>query len=231
MALQGTLEDLGIIDLMQFPHAGRKTGELVINADGRQARLYYQKGALIHASLGDVEGIEALVQVVDWTQGAFEFIGEERSVQKTIDLDLHRAVMQALKIHDELKEAELRRKAQQSVETKGEDESLSGKLSEFVSSNDFAVHACVLSQDGALKGASTLKSEPPEDIQRLRSVIHTLLRDYPGGKLNKVYVLDGAGTLLLTKLGNGDSLIVMAGKEASLGAVSMNVSRFAMSLS
>ena len=31
MALKGTLADMAIIDLVQFPHAGRKTGQLIIS--------------------------------------------------------------------------------------------------------------------------------------------------------------------------------------------------------
>ncbi len=30
MALSGALSDLGVVELIQFPNAGRKTGELVI---------------------------------------------------------------------------------------------------------------------------------------------------------------------------------------------------------
>jgi hypothetical protein len=231
MALQGTLEDLGIIDLVQFPHAGRKTGELIINSDGREARLYYEKGSLIHASLGDAAGIEALVRVVDWTEGTFEFMATELAVKRNIELDLHRAVMQALKIHDELKEAELRRKAERKAEPKVADESLSKQLIEFVSSNDFAVHACVFGHDGTLKAASGTQSARPDEAQELWPALHALLRDYPGGALNKLYILDKMGTVILIRLGNGDSLIVTAAKEASLGAVTVNVGRLAAGLS
>ena len=52
MALKGTLADIGIIDLIQFPHAGRRTGELVVTADDHEGRLYYDKGSLVHACLG-----------------------------------------------------------------------------------------------------------------------------------------------------------------------------------
>ena len=38
-----------------------------------------------------------------WNEGAFEFIPGAEPEARSIDLDLHRAVMQALKLHDELK--------------------------------------------------------------------------------------------------------------------------------
>ena len=106
MALKGTLSDLGIIDLVQFPHGGRKTGKLVIAANGGEGHLYYDTGALVHAELGDFEGMAALVRMVDWTEGTFEFVPDTQPSRKTIELDLHRAVMNALRLHDELKAEE-----------------------------------------------------------------------------------------------------------------------------
>jgi len=70
MALKGTLADLGIVDLIQFPHAGRKTGHLMITGPDGDARLFYENGALVHASLNDIHGMDALVRIVDWGEGS-----------------------------------------------------------------------------------------------------------------------------------------------------------------
>lgn len=114
MGLKGTLADLGIVDLIQFPHAGRKTGEMTITGKAGEAKLYYEKGALVHAVLDDHTGMEALVLLVDWTEGSFEFNPDVEADVRTIQVDLHRAVMQALKLHDEMKLEEEQKRAQQS---------------------------------------------------------------------------------------------------------------------
>ena len=74
MALNGTLADLGIVDLIQFPHKGRRTGELVVTGAKDEARLYYIDGKLSHVGVGKLSGIEGLVEVVSWLEGEVEFL-------------------------------------------------------------------------------------------------------------------------------------------------------------
>ena len=153
MALKGTLDDMAIIDLVQFPHTGRKTGRLIISGNHGEAALFYEEGALVHATLGDASGMDALVRVVDWVEGTFEFVSGAAPEAKTIELDLHRAVMQALKIHDELKlEQERERTREASPHNEG-DEVLMTRLSEFLHSSDFALHASVVAPDGILRAS------------------------------------------------------------------------------
>src|SRR5512146_1795421 len=109
MALKGTLADLDIVALLQVPAAGRKTGELAITGpSGEDGHVFYLEGRLVHAQVGTVAGQEALVEVVDWTQGEFEFRLDARCQETTIEGDLARAVMLALKMRDERAEERAR---------------------------------------------------------------------------------------------------------------------------
>ncbi len=99
MALLGSLMDIGIIDLLQFPHTGRKTGVLVVASPDDSARLHYLDGKLVHAITADVSGQDVLTEIVGWTEGEFEFrTNTAPSEEHTIHADLHRAIMQALKV-------------------------------------------------------------------------------------------------------------------------------------
>jgi hypothetical protein len=227
MALKGTLADLGIIDLIQFPHTGRKSGELVVTSNDEVARLYYESGALIHAVLDTAVGMEALVRIVDWSDGTFEFIGDIPTVEKTIELDLHRAVMQAIKLHDELKEAEERRRMEQSAPSEDYADTLAPRLSEFIGSTNFALHACVLSPEGELRAAADGPEGTPSGIQDLRAVIHRFVQSYPRRDLTRMFMVEGEGTVVTVRLADGSILIVLAGKDSSLGAVSVSVGRLA----
>jgi hypothetical protein len=230
MALKGTLEDMAIIDLIQFPHSGRKTGHLIINGTDGEARLSYESGSLVHAALGDFSGMDALVRVVGWKEGTFEFIPDAEPEAKSIDLDLHRAVMQALKLHDELKrEEEVKRGKEASASEEG-DENLMILLSEFVGSNDFALHACILDPDGKIRAAVDGSEGSPEGIEELRSGLHSLVQTHPRDPLRRVLLEDDLGTVTLVRLSDGGSLIVVASKGASLGSVSMSVGRLAAGL-
>jgi hypothetical protein len=227
MALKGTLKDMAIIDLVQFPHSGRKTGHLIISGTDGEARLSYEKGSLVHAALGDVSGMDALVRVVDWNEGAFEFVPDAEPESRSIDLDLHRAVMQALKLHDELKrEEEVKRTREASGREEG-NEAITTILSEFIKSNDFALHACVLDSGGQTRTEVDGPDGPPEGIEQLRSSLHSLVRNHPRGALRRMLLEDDLGTIALVGLRDGGILIVVASKGASLGAVSMSVGRLA----
>ncbi len=231
MSLKGTLADLGIVDLLQFPHSGRKSGELVVSKDDQEARLHYVDGALVHAVLGSASGMEALVGVIGWAQGSFEFVPDAPAAEsRTIELDLHRAVMQALKLHDELKLEEAQKAMDQQQAGLTGTEHLRQKLEEYVTSNEFAICAGVFSADGNLLASVGGTEGRPENLEDLKTVLHTLVQSYPRSDLNRVIINDGKGTVVLVSLADGAGLMVVAGKEASLGAISMSVGRLAGSL-
>lgn len=230
MALKGTLEDMAIIDLVQFPHSGRKTGLLIIRASDGEARLSYENGSLLHAAFGVFAGMDALVRVVGWNQGVFEFIPDAVPEGKNIELDLHRAVMQALKLHDELKKEEEERGAKEASGSEEGDNALTARLSEFVRSNDFALHACVLDSDGKIRAAVDGPDGPPGGIEKLHSGLHALVQTHPRAPLRRVLLEDDLGTVTLVRLRDGGSLIAVASKGASLGSVSVTVGRLAAGL-
>jgi len=230
MGLNGTLADLGVVDLIQFPYTGRQTGELVVTADDEEARLYYDKGALVHATLGDASGMNALVRVVGWSNGTFEFFKDTQPSDKTIDIDLHRALMQALKLHDELKKSEEMLKGGQFDIAAENKDAIAQRLSEYVASTVFALHACVLTPDGKAFASADGQGGPPMGIEKVRSAIHAFMGSYPRRNLSRIFLEDDEGTILTHMLSSGGTLIIMAAKEASLGAVSMSVGRFVAKL-
>ncbi len=227
MALKGTLADMGIIDLIQFPHSGRKTGHLVISGTEGEASLSYEGGSLVHVRHGDMSGMDALVRVVDWNEGAFEFIPDAQPEDRTIDLDLHRAVMQALKLHDELKKQAAKKRAQVSSGNREADEVLVAKLSQFAKANDFVVHLAVLSPDGEMRASVDGRNGSSPGIEELCLSLHSLMQGHPRPPLNRMFIEDALGTTVLVRLKDGGCLILVADDDASLGAVSMNATRLA----
>ncbi len=226
MALRGTLADMGIVDLIQFPHAGRKTGELIIVSPEDEARLYYDKGKLTHAALGDQQGEAVLVDVVDWSEGEFEFRTDVMADEQTVEADVHRALMQALKIRDE------RRMSADAEE--GKDMSsdrlasaLAGRLKQFLTRNDYARYACAMNLEGELLAEAVVSHDPPSGQERIRASLQALVSTYPRPGLQRVFLEDEEGTLVLHRLDERHALVVVADKSGSLGAVSMGVSKLA----
>lgn len=74
MALSGTLEELAVLDVVQFANQTHMSGALVLTSPAsEEAHLFYRKGKLVHARLGDQSGLEVLVRIMDWGKGTFTF--------------------------------------------------------------------------------------------------------------------------------------------------------------
>jgi len=138
--------------------------------------------------------------------------------------------MQALKLHDELKMEEEKRKSGKTAGESMQDESLRAKLEEFVAANDFAMHAGVLSPEGTVKASADGPDGSPDKIDRLREALHAFVQAYPRGGLSRILLQDELGVVALVMLPDGGSLIVVAAKEASLGTVSVGVGRLALGI-
>ena len=236
MTLSGTLRDLPIVELVQFPAAGRKTGELIIVSEEDHARLYYQQGGLVHALTNAGQGFEALVSLLGWHEGEFEFRQDVAPEVTTIEGDLHLVVMQALKTLDERRMEEERRRAEQTQRVDaaqggaGMDDALNRFLSQQLEQLGFASFAGVLDPAGE-PVADTLGRIPSLPAWRaLQSSLAGLLETYPRQDLSRLIAVDADGAVLLQRLPDRCTLIVVAPPETSLGAASMGVSRLAAAL-
>jgi predicted regulator of Ras-like GTPase activity (Roadblock/LC7/MglB family) len=231
MALKGTLAELGIIELIQFPQPGRKSGELLVAADGREAKLYYEDGRLVHAEAGKEIGEDALVSIVDWTEGTFEFHTPAEAPQTSIEGELHVTLMKALKKRDELKKLENEREdSETAVEGDGSEEAIREVLQNFVSSSDQVKHVCVVSGEGSTVAEAFGPDGPMEAIERLSAALHAFENSYAGATMKRILVEDEDYTAIMLALKRGDHLLVIAPKDAPLGAVSISVNKLAARL-
>ncbi len=235
MTLQGTLTDLGIVDLVQFPHAGRKTGELIVVSAEHHARLYYQRGHLVHAVMDDFQGAEVLVEIFGLQEGEFEFRQDILTDEVSIEGDLHLSVMQALKIRDERQLEADRLAAAASEDTAdgsqgdGMDQRLITILGTYLSQNDYARYACVIDADGQ-PAAEGMGSGDADQVEPLRDCVAALAKDYPREGFTRMFIEDADGFVAAQRLASGSLVLVVAEGSVSMGVVSMGVTRLSASL-
>ena len=250
MALSGTLSDLGIVDLIQFPGTGKKTGALVIAGIDDEARLYYDQGSLKHVSCGNAIGLDALIDLVAWEEGEFEFRLGSTTDDTTIELDLHRALMIALKTRDERRE-EARKMASKATESlsekttvvpanadmvtqppaRMENPKMQKILSEVASSFEYIEYAAVFHRNGA---QMCLWSRNDVDIQVYAQIVTSVSEvfgTHPRRELQKVYLTDNLGTCIAFAVGDEFLLFLAAAEESSLGVVSVAASKIANAIS
>ena len=70
--LSGSLEDMGVVDLLQTFEVSRKSGIARISDGRRETRVYFRDGKVVDAELGQLRGEEAVYRSLIWISGTFE---------------------------------------------------------------------------------------------------------------------------------------------------------------
>jgi CheY-like chemotaxis protein len=101
--IQGRLEEMSMIDLMQSLEMGQKSCRLVVRKGGEQGELYFAGGQCRDAKIGKVEGDDAVYKVVLWTEGEFEidFNAANASTRTTTTRNTTGLLMEAMRLMDE----------------------------------------------------------------------------------------------------------------------------------
>lgn len=101
--IQGRLEEMSILDLMQSLEMGQKSCRLLVRREDEQCWLYFAAGQCRDARLGGLEGDPAVFQVVAWTEGEFEidFNAATESDRTTTTRSTTGLLMEAMRLLDE----------------------------------------------------------------------------------------------------------------------------------
>lgn len=101
--IQGRLEEMSIIDLLQSLEMGQKSCRLQVQKNGEQCELYFASGQCRDAKMGKLEGDEAVFKIVLWTEGEFEidFNAANASQRTTTTRSTTGLLMEAMRLMDE----------------------------------------------------------------------------------------------------------------------------------
>ena len=101
--IQGRLEEMSMIDLMQSLEMGQKSCRLVVRKGGDSGELYFASGQCRDAKIGSTIGDDAVYKVVLWTEGEFEidFNAANASSDTTTTRTTTGLLMEAMRLMDE----------------------------------------------------------------------------------------------------------------------------------
>jgi CheY-like chemotaxis protein len=101
--IQGRLEEMSMIDLMQSLEMGQKSCRLIVKHNGEQGELYFSSGQCRDAKIGSTEGDDAVYKVVLWSAGEFEidFNAANASTRTTTTRNTTGLLMEAMRLMDE----------------------------------------------------------------------------------------------------------------------------------
>jgi CheY-like chemotaxis protein len=101
--IQGRLEEMSMIDLLQSLEMGQKSCRLVVQKGGETGELYFASGQCRDAKIGKAIGDDAVYKVVLWTEGEFEidFNAANASTKTTTTRSTTGLLMEAMRLMDE----------------------------------------------------------------------------------------------------------------------------------
>ena len=105
--MQGRLEEVPLVDLLQLLSTSKKTGAIVIQGY-RSGRVHLRQGNVVSAVIDADPTLppkKALYRMVTWTQGGFEFVpsdGELPAMPNELEETTEVLIMEAMQQQDEL---------------------------------------------------------------------------------------------------------------------------------
>ena len=213
MALNGTLADLGVVDLVQFPASAKKTGELIIAGTEEEARLYYTDGALKHIVCGASTGEDVMTTLVGWSEGEFEFRQNVTSDMITVTTEVAELVSRAVSAFEAMA---VKSHSPQSPATG----ILRTAIEDTAEKLQFVLHVALYTTAGELVCVWDRDEGDPE-MMNLIDEVRNLFDTHPRKGLNKIYLTDTKGTCIATLVDEAFILLISADDLASLGMVSL----------
>jgi DNA-binding response OmpR family regulator len=100
--LSGSLEDMGLVDLLQTFEVSRKSGVArVVESRGAQIEIYFRDGKVVDAELGRLRGEEAVYRALIWSAGTFEVEFRPVSNEDIIPTSTQGLLMEGMRRVDE----------------------------------------------------------------------------------------------------------------------------------
>jgi hypothetical protein len=108
--IRGAISELGAQDLLQMFGTASQTGTLIFHRGEEEASVGFQGGMMCYARLGAITGMKALVRMLSWREGSFEFHTRLDPVpHPEAPFPLEAALLDAVRMIDEGRRIDLRR--------------------------------------------------------------------------------------------------------------------------
>jgi Domain of unknown function (DUF4388) len=101
MAVEGELKDIDITSVIQVLCTERRQAGLVVRRRGEEGVIFFDRGEIVHATLGPIEGEEAVYQLLSWQDGNFRMTDKVRAPVRTIAMQWSHLLMEGMRKIDE----------------------------------------------------------------------------------------------------------------------------------
>jgi DNA-binding response OmpR family regulator len=99
--LQGTMDLVGALDVLQMCHLSRLTGVLTAANGSQICRITFRNGEIVAAAAGALRGVDAVCEFVAWSQGSFGFTSGDRVEGAPVDASFDVLLLEGCRRLDE----------------------------------------------------------------------------------------------------------------------------------
>lgn len=108
--VSGSLEDMGITDIVQVLNMGMKTAKVILSHEKDKGEIYLKSGVIVYVKLGDLTGNDAFFEMIGWGKGEFRILHGHVTDKVNITMETMTLLLEASKFMDEKRHAANKRK-------------------------------------------------------------------------------------------------------------------------
>lgn len=101
--LAGDLSNMQLPTLLQSISMSKMTGKLRLDDNGQQAVVYFNDGNPVHAATAESTGDQAIVEMITWEEGTFQFFPNEQTNESSVKRRVDSILMEGVTLLDQNK--------------------------------------------------------------------------------------------------------------------------------
>jgi DNA-binding response OmpR family regulator len=100
--LSGSLDQMGVVDVIQTLEMSRKTGVVNLRSNEKVGKIYFQDGRIINAEAELLQGERAVYRMLLWAEGNFSVdFGTQDDIEDRIEISTQGLIMEGMRRIDE----------------------------------------------------------------------------------------------------------------------------------
>lgn len=99
--VEGSLNEVSLVDLLQIFGLNRRTGTLVLIHGEEEGKIYLSNGSVVSTVLGETNGEKALYRILRWQDGTFRYLPGEVNITRNITRSMDALLMEGMRQLDE----------------------------------------------------------------------------------------------------------------------------------
>ncbi len=226
MALTGNLNDLDIADLIQLNCQSGTRARLTARRGDAELTLYFDAGEVVHAQVGDVQGEEAVYELLAWPDGTFEVEQGVGPPARTIHIPWSALIMEGMRRLDESRRERTEQITDEKESTtmaapQKRGERLDKALRDLLDTSTDIQGVAIISMDGLVIAAELPAKMDQARVGAVAAAILSLSSRSVGqlgrGELQQTLVQGSEGNIIITHAGRNAAFVALTGKNVNLG--------------